>query len=298
MLHLLDAARHPRPGSGSPGPQRVATHFLRCLRHLDTFRRWYGDDGNPALQRELAARPYLVTCVVHPYLHGGWHPERRLEVIRTHYSLMRGALALLHAPGPAWLAGTAEGLHLRLDRPGKFEHEGESTLHLCQGEDTLYSIAFTLGLSEATPLAASAPSGLLAYVGALQGLHDPAALERYRHLTHQLHGLRPRDLLLTAFRLLCTSLGVARILAVGNAQRVSSNRHYAASDQVHASYDEAWQDAGGTETAEGFFELASCPVRRSPDQVPVRKRALYRRRYELLDALARDIAHGVRQRTP
>ncbi|MEY2655158.1 MAG: hypothetical protein RLZZ524_2186, partial [Pseudomonadota bacterium] len=120
LLHLLDAARHPRPGSGLPGPQRVATHFLRCARHLDTFRRWYGDDGNPALQRELAARPYLVTCVVHPYLHGDWAPERRLDIIRTHYSLMHGACALLHASGPAWLAGTAEGLHLRLDRPGKF----------------------------------------------------------------------------------------------------------------------------------------------------------------------------------
>lgn len=296
LLHLLDAVRHPRPGSGSPSAPRVLTHFLRCARHLATFRDWYGKGGSPALHRELAARPYLVTCVVHPYLHGGWDEHHRLAVIRTHYALMHGALGMVHLTGSAWLAGTDEGLHLRLDRPGRFEHEGEATLHLCQGDETIYSLAFTLGL--AAPPAADQPPVLLAYIGALQGRHDPDALEGYRLLTHRLHGLRPRDLLLTAFRLLCSSLGVARILAIGNAQRVCSNRFYAASDQVHASYDEAWCDAGGTEAGDGFFELAVQPVQRRADQIPARKRSMYRRRYALIDTLAVDIGQWVVLRTP
>lgn len=125
----------------------------------------------------------------------------------------------------------------------------------------------------------------VAYVGALQGLRSPDALEIYRQLTHQLHGLRPRDLLLTAFRRFGLALEVTRILAVDDSHRVSSNGYFAASGQVLSSYDEIWTESGGIATSGGFFELGPVTGRRESSAVPARKRALYRRRYEMLDAL-------------
>lgn len=125
----------------------------------------------------------------------------------------------------------------------------------------------------------------VAYVGALQGLRSPDALEIYRQLTHQLHGLRPRDLLLTAFRRFGLALEVTRILAVDDSHRVSSNGYFAASGQVLSSYDEIWTESGGIATSGGFFELGPVAGRRESSAVPARKRALYRRRYEMLDAL-------------
>lgn len=276
LLRLLDAVRHPRPGTAAIGPGRMAMHFLRCLPHLDTFRDWLGNPVNPALREEIAARPYLLTCVVHPYINSEWPAQRTLAVIAAHYAMLGGPRAVLRGMPPRLLADAGEGLRIELDRPGKFEHEGEATLHLRRGEQDLYALAFTLG---------DIAGQRVAYVGALQGLRSPDALEIYRQLTHQLHGLRPRDLLLTAFRRFGLALEVTRILAVDDSHRVSSNGYFAASGQVLSSYDEIWTESGGIATGGGFFELGPVTGRRESSAVPARKRALYRRRYEMLDAL-------------
>lgn len=293
LLRLLHAVRHPRPGSVAIGPGRIAMHFLRCVRHLDTFRGWLGNRANPALRAELDARPYLMTCVVHPYLHAAWPPPQRLRVIAAHYALLRGPCALLRSATPTLIADAGEGLRIEIDRPGKFEHEGEATIHLRRAGADLYALAFTLGEIDGQRVA---------YVGALQGLRSPDALEIYRQLTHQWHGLRPRDLLLAAFRRVGLKLGVTRILAIDDVHRVSSNAFYASSGQVLSSYDEVWRESGGLATTDGFFELAPVLPQREADAVPARKRALYRRRYAMLEDLTRQIdahvaasaAHGER----
>lgn len=284
LLHILHAVRHPRPGTGAIGPARMAMHFVRCAAHLGTFRDWFGNPANPALRSELAARPYLVTCVVHPYLNSEWQAPRKLAVIAAHYAMLRGRLSWLRAPAPTLLADAGEGLRIELGPPGKFEHEGEATLRLRRGDTELYALAFTLG---------EIGGQRVAYVGALQGLRSPDALEIYRELTHQLHGLRPRDLLLTVFRRFGRALGVAHILAVDDARRVSSNAYFASSGQVLSSYDEVWAEQGGSAAAGGFFELGAEVVRREAGAVPARKRALYRRRYAMLDDLALQIDAAV-----
>lgn len=284
LRRILHAVQHPRPGSGAIGPGRMAMHFMRCMAHLDTFRDWFGQPAHRALRDELAARPYLLTCVVHPYLNSAWQAPRKLATIATHYAMLDGRRAVLRAAGPILLADAGDGLRIELDRPGKFEHEGESTLHLRREGTNLYALAFTLG-EEA--------GQRVAYVGALQGLRSPDALEIYRALTHRMHGLRPRDLLLTAFRRLCLALGVVRILAVDDNRRVSSNTYFASSGQVLSSYDQVWSDSGGVPAPDGFFEIGVALVPREDAEVPARKRALYRRRYAMLGALSQQIDAAV-----
>lgn len=258
----------------------MLSHFLRSAAHLRTFRDWYGNPANPALQAELASRPSLVGCAVHPYMNAAWPAARKLAVVAAHYGLLRGRLAVLRQVAPVVLAEAGDGLALQIERPGKFAHEGESTLHLVRAGRPLYTLAFTLG---------ERGGRRVAYVGALQGMNSPDALELYRDLTHRLHGLRPRDLLVVAFRHLCLALGVTRILAVGDAQRVSSNAYFEASDRVLSSYDAAWAECGGVAAEDGFFALDPQVTPRAAEGVPPRKRALYRRRYAMLDELARQI---------
>jgi len=207
-------------------------------------------------------------------------------VISAHYDMLRGPLGFLRF-APVVMIGLAdvgEGLQIRLDKPGGFEHEGELVVNLVGGGVRLYSIVFTLGQSGAQRIA---------YIGGLQGLHSPDALKIYRALTHRMHGLRPRDLLVSAFRSLCCALGVGRILAVTDAKRVSTNAYFTSSSQVHTSYDSAWTENGGRAAHDGFIEL--CPQReqRAAEDIPARKRAQYRRRYALIDALAKQIEQRV-----
>lgn len=278
VLRLLRAAGYRRPGTEPVRLRSRIAQWLRCLAHMETFRAWFGDPTNPALQEAFERRPSLAAFAVHPYLNLDWPAARKLAVIAGHYAMLHGDWSFLRlAPGASLvLAEAPGGIEVRIGKLDQFAHEGELTLSLFDGEMRLYTLVFTLGQLHNLPVA---------YVGALQGLHHADALEIYRTLTQRMHGLRPRDLLLTLFRALCRWLAVERILAVSDRGRVSSSLYFASSAQVLTSYDSVWIENGGSPFDGRFFELTPEVGRRSAADVPARKRALYKRRYTMLDAL-------------
>ena len=282
MLHAVSFAH---PGTEKQLLRRMATHFARCAFHLEAFRRWFADPGNPALQETLAARPSLIMCVIHPYLNADWRFEQKLEKISEHYRLLSGRLGILRFIPPAMIALADVGdIQIQLHKYVYDEHEGELTISLYRDDLRLYSLTFTLGQIGAD---------LVAYAGGLQGLSSSEALEIYRTLTHRMHGLRPRDLLVTAFRLLCGSLGVARILAISDRKRICSNSYHNPGTQIFSSFDNAWTECGGVAVDDAFFELSPRLVQRAPKDIPSRKRAQYRRRYAMLDAIAQQISDAL-----
>jgi uncharacterized protein len=268
--------------------RRKASHFLRCAIHLEAYREVFGDRTNPALQEALASRPSLITCVIHSYLNVDWRFDHKLQAISDHYRLLSGPLSVLRFVPPASivLADIGDAIQIRLHRLACFEHEGEVSISLFGDDLRLYSLTFMLGQFDRQ---------LVAYAGGLQGLRSPEAVEIYRSLTHRMHGLRPRDLMVTAFRLLCGSLGVMRIFAISDRKRICSNSDHSPKDQIFCSYDAAWIECGGIPVDDAFFELSPQLVRRSSRDIPSRKRAQYRRRYEMIDKLLQQISAAVKQ---
>jgi uncharacterized protein len=286
LKRLLRAASFSHPGTKKPPRRRTAIHFVRCVFHLEAFRVWFCDPANPALRETLAQRPSLIMCVIHPYLNVDWRFEQKLEKISEHYRLLSERLSILRFAPPAFIALADVGgdIQVRLHKYPYTEHEGELTVSLYRSELRLYSLTFTLGKIGAQ---------LVAYVGALQGLGSSVTLEIYRSMTHRMHGLRPRDLLVTAFRLLCCSIGVVRILAISDRKRICSNSYHNSGAQIFSSFDTAWIECGGVAVDDAFFELSPRLVRRVAKDVPSRKRAQYRRRYEMLDAMAQQIDNAM-----
>ena len=286
LKQMLRAVTYSRPGEKKKMVRRVATQFARCAYHLEAFRDTFGDPANLALQEALALRPSLMACVIHPYLNVDWGFEQKLDAISGHYKLLNGRLGILRFSPLASiiLANFGDATQIRLHNFLLFEHEGELTVSLFKNGQRLYSLTFTLG---------QIGSDLAAYAGGLQGLRSPEAVEIYRALTHQQHGLRPRDLLVTAFRLLCGSVGVARILAISDSRRICSNSYHSPGEQVFSSFDRAWMECGGVRMDDAFFELSPCLAQRSTKDIPSRKRAQYRRRYAMVDAIAQQIGEAV-----
>jgi uncharacterized protein VirK/YbjX len=288
LKQLLQAVSYSPPGPKKQLVRRVASNFARCAYHLEAFRDRFGDRTNVALQETLALRPSLMACVIHPYLNVDWQFEQKLEAISGHYKLLVGRLGVLRFAPPALITLTdfGEGTQIRLHKFLLFEHEGELTISLFKGELRLFSLTFMLG---------QIGGELVAYAGGLQGLRSEEAIEIYRSLTHGMHGLRPRDLLVTAFRLLCCSLGVTRILAVSDHKRICSNSYHSPGEQIFSSYDSAWTECGGVPVDDGFFELSPRIAQRTAKDIPSRKRAQYRRRYAMIDAMAKQIGDAVAQ---
>jgi uncharacterized protein VirK/YbjX len=157
--------------------------------------------------------------------------------------------------------------------------EGPLTLSLFDGNRRLFSLSFSM-VAEA--------AGVVAYVGGLQGVLSPAALERYREITKAAYGLRPRDLLIEIFCALCRQLGVARIKAVSH-ERHSLMTDYtrrnspSAAEAPRLNYNDAWRDRGGFQISAAFFELPVAARRRAASEIPAKKRRLYASRYLLLN---------------
>jgi uncharacterized protein VirK/YbjX len=122
-------------------------------------------------------------------------------------------------------------------------------------------------------------------IGCVQGGKAGGTLEAIRHATRELHGLRPKQLLVTLVRQLGWQFGCRQMLLVSNANRVV--RSAARKGRVLADYDQLWTEMGAQRRADGDFELPCMPVQ-APDMeaIPSKKRSEARKRHEMMAAIA------------
>lgn len=228
-----------------------------------------------------------IGVVQWPYLSKCWEAPQRLDVVASHFEVLAGQFPALLLLGRdesltlCELASYSPGCHLVMDRPIWFKREGELVLNLFQGDLRVASLAFTLCRDQ---------GGLSIFIGAVQGIHkgidSETSLAIYRDLTKDFEGLRPRSLLLEALKCLARMLGVAQLYAVSDACR--HHRHpYFGSDKAQdlaANYDIIWQENGATASSrDDFFTIPLAPAQRAEQDIPAKKRAMYRRRQALLD---------------
>lgn len=267
------------PGNRSGYRHRVGL-FLVVLFHYRRVRDWFSQEDNPWLQQARERWPPMDGVIYWPYLNTRWRLSERLAVVDGHYRLLSGpALILARAIDQtlelARFDDECPGLRLVLSRATWLGFEGEAALHLWLGDERCYSLAFSLGRDEGE---------IVVLLGALQGSSAVVAKAVYRALTRALHGMRPRDLLLTCLRLLAVQFGAVRILAVGNEARQCSSPCYGAERRhdVHVDLDSIWREQGGVPRDDGFFELPVLLRCRQLEEVPQRKRSAYKRRYRML----------------
>lgn len=288
-LYELGKLLYPFPTLSS-----LKNRLLIMASALDSHREinaWYEIADNPMLVAARRTAPETDGLLYWPYIHKDWTRGRRLGVVDRHYRLVAGRAALLarcihRETELVRLDEDFPGLRLALDRPTWFMREGEVVLNLFLADQRLYSLAFTLGIENGE---------CVAYVGALQGSNHEQALETYRQMTHTFHGLRPRDLLLAGSKYLCASMGVAMIWAVRGDCRQHNSAFYDESknEQILADYDEIWLEHGGRDLGNGFHAIEPVVRQREMSEIPSKKRATYRRRYEFLDKLASRIDAAV-----
>ncbi len=284
-VHRLGRAMHPTLTINTLKHQVIL--LGRALVFLPDIRKWYEISDNPLLTQALKRFPLIHGMIYWPYINHTWPMERRLAAIDQHFRMLGGTAAIIADATiaeveMARLEEEYAGLRLVLDKAVWFLREGEIVLNLFVNDQRFYSIAFTLGVDAGQPLV---------LVGALQGSNSESAQGVYRDITHALHGMRPRDFLMTAFKLLCGELGIHRIWAVSSDNRQHNSPYFGDShkEKVLVAYDEVWLEHGGTQLDNGFFEIPALVKYKDMSEIPTRKRATYRRRYQMLDKLALDI---------
>ncbi len=228
----------------------------------------------------------VFVAILRPYVNKKWTVEKRMDALEQHYRALevKGRLLAFNEKqyfdlvklGPEY-----SDLRVVVDKPRWMRSEGEIAVSLfCRNHRIYTAMLLVTGNTMDKRLV----------VGAIQGWGMPHAKDVYVELTHTLHGLRPRDLLINVLKIVADNLGCSEIHGISDACHKSS--HMLSRATKTTGYDDIWLEYGGSLNTDGFFVISTKLKKREPADIPSRKRAQYRRRYELIDEIQRRINHS------
>ncbi|WP_437890316.1 VirK/YbjX family protein [Phytobacter sp. V91] len=247
----------------------------------------------PDFEQQLSTQVTLPSKSHRQYLTLGLNSAQRASAVVSHYDWVDTQLS---APAAAALTATTSQqiLHFKGKDDADFyvyascahkaEREGESTLWLYDGNETLLaSVTFSVG-SEA--------DGRTLVIGGLQGPRKNVAHDVIKVATRACYGLFPKRLLLEVLWQMCASTGISAVYGVSDnghvfralRYRFSKGRHF------HASYDEFWSSLDGVKTDKYRWRLPLQMTRKPIEDIASKKRAEYRRRFQLLDDIQSSLA--------
>lgn len=271
-------------------PRSIACRWGAMVLVLFKIKRigqWlHRNRNNPILLDELHNSSRVFGAMLRPYVNKNWAVAKRLDALEQHYLALedKGRLFAFNEKqyldlvqlGPKYL-----DLRIVIDKPSWMRSEGEIAVSLFFQTHRIYSVMFLVtGNSGCRRLV----------VGAIQGCGRPQAKSMYVALTRALHGCRPRDFLINVLKMIATNLGCSEIYGVSDACHRSG--HLLSRAAKATVYDDIWQESGGQQNSEGFFVISTELRKREPDEIPARKRAQYRRRYELIHNIQQQINHS------
>lgn len=269
----------------SASPKLKLTFWLQSILNFPLIQKML-DAGNPENMLPVLERDReLFGVLFWPLLDVRWQATRRLQALQDHYreAAAFGSMLVLGTDSTRTLLtfdGDLSNLRVCIENQTFFRREGQLVLSIFHEDSRVFSVAFLLARVD----------GVLAvYVGAVQGVKQPEESNLYKTITKDCFGLRPRDLTISMFLILCQAMDVKRIFAVQDAYRAHNHAYFGAEggSKVLANYDEIWKEREATETADGFFELAGGSEVKDLQTVASKKRSMYRKRYQLLtDSLA------------
>lgn len=279
LVHLLDSMRHRQDWTG-PWYKRSVTalkYLVRSLGMAGQHQRFLASIAADPVMRTYRLRdPRLLERHMHRYVNGHWHRRDRLTYLQQHYRfakahLPRGLFELVYALGHASLGAlqAKDGSLLTLClRPPIYKGcEGELCLQLCDvNEDPLYSIVFSVADEQPTLM-----------IGCLQGPRGEHARDVVRDLTRNLHGMRPKQLMLSLAYTFARHYGIERLVAISN----EAHPLRRSGRPLYSDYDAFWEEQHGQRIGGGWYALPSTLPHKTESEVPSNHRAAFRRREAL-----------------
>jgi uncharacterized protein VirK/YbjX len=258
---------------------------LRAFAYPHLTSSWLDLLNSHSLLREMAtAQPRLIHKVYRPWLSQRMCRRQRLDALIAHYRFVLqrgwGEMVAEAARRPTELAAfegkSGARYSIELCAVVPMEREGELVLQLRCGDALVYSVAFSF-LPEGRKVQVG--------IGCIQGPQSGAGLELSRNATRDLHGLRPKNLLVRLVRQIGHANGCPQLVLVGNGNRTVAKKSLR-QGKVKADYDELWLEMGARRRHDGDYELDCEPLQPpSMDEVPSKKRSEVRKRHELMESV-------------
>ena len=117
-------------------------------------------------------------------------------------------------------------------------------------------------------------------IAVVQGPNFEGSKEMVKQLTKSCHGLRPAYLMVETMKSLTKILGYEKLLGIP--QKYQNKSRFIQSKQYTVDYDAIFGESGGE--LKDYWELP-LEMDRNLDDIPSKKRSMYRKRYAMLDEI-------------
>jgi len=265
---------------------QFATKWFEILKSpdFDTITRY---------RKRLYFKPFRV------YMSTKWTKEQKLKVILDTYRfiLSKNNLfmqAITHFDGLEIarfkLNDTLEGI-LKLGYEDTYRKEGELVIFFECAElgGMIASIAFSFEEIK--------EGQWVCRIACVQG-HRKYAENSSKIAQKMMHGLRPKSFVIFAVQEFSRQFGFTAIYGAGDNIQAYRRKHLIHLPRRHAidfDYNAIWSESGGIPVSNGWYELPLIPLHKDIREIKSHKRALYLRRYSLLDEISLKIEDTVKK---
>lgn len=281
-----------RPGKMWQKPAYRFKFLCRSLVHpRATLKVMKALAANPLRNEILLAQPTLPCKVHRTYLAANMPRAQHVSGLCDHYRFVGERM-----PHSMHLGHLGKETYKLASFIGKDEAtysiSMNSSLHLDkEGEITLRFLGFDdEPLAMVTFALINFQGVATLFIGAIQGPSQNVDHSRIQQATKACHGLFPKRILMEAVLLFAEKMNMQQVFAVGNETHIYTNRRYSKRKKsFFADYNAFWETLGAQQHDNGYFSFPLQVKHRSLEDVPSKKRAEYRRRYQLLDEMETQI---------
>lgn len=231
-----------------------------------------------------------VSHIYRPFGCAIWDQDDRIRRIIDHCNTVAaigGLLAPTYGRSRDLCSAEAYGgpYSVTIDETWWLASEGLTILNLHAAGRRAFSAALVL---------ASESGGLVVYCCGLQGSSD-LGQDEIKALTRDAYGIRPRDFMVICLQVFASAISARALFGVSDQYRFTRSSYFdAAPAQAGGlNYDEVWTDRSAERHDAVWFQLPVPFSKRAMTHIPVRKRSMYRRRYEMLDGLSKEMTSAL-----
>lgn len=265
---------------------RFVVFVIRCFFHPLRMRRLEKFFHSTPLMEKIASEyGFVYEQPTRAFFYNKSTFSERATLVEEHMEYLarnireQDFLDLYAKKGKMLWQSTDEGENLRLClyyHPGQ-RKEGLLSLVLSCDEGELYQMIFWI--------AKNRQGEWSLWIGAMQGPNMKDSREVIKKITKRCHAYRTKNLILHVTQETARALGLKHIYAVTN-YGYYANNHIRRDRKLKTDFSQFWKESGGTPCEDlRFFELPLKEHRKTMEEVPTRKRANYRKRFQMLDEI-------------
>ncbi len=271
---------------------RMMVFLIRSKIHYKGMRRLYKFFQKTPERKELIqANPFPLEQVTRAFFYNGATFDERSRLIQYHYEYLERVLSSYWIK---YLSILDQKIEIWRYPDERVDWSAQLVFNAGQRKEGLLSVVMMLSGSPLYQIIfwinADKKREESLWIGAMQGPNMDDARELVKETTKWAHRYRTKNLILYMIMAVARSLRVKHIYAVSNEGYYAMN-HIRRDRKLKTDFGEFWQEVGGHITEDSrFYEIPLTEQRKTMEEVPTRKRAVYRKRFAFQDDVDEQIA--------